>query len=356
MDRVCVIGAGSSGIASCQVLDARGIPFDCFEKGSGVGGNWRYDNDNEMSSAYESLHINTSQRIMEYATYPMPDDYPDFPSHRQIAAYFDDYVDHFGFRDKIRFNTEVIARRAGRGGRLGGDARRTAARSEYARGDGGQRPSLGPALSRAAVPRRVRRRGGPRPPLPDARRGTRAGTCSCSGSATRRWTSRSSSRASPTHDLPGGAARLPRDPEVPAAASRSTSSRTRSARRLPFTWSRDGRSRRRSRRAGASPRTTGCRRPTTGSGEAHPTVSSEILNRIGHGDVTVKPNIERLEGDSVRFVGRLASSRSTGSCGARATRSRSRSSTTSSSRPATTRSSCTGASCRPTCPASTSSG
>ena len=50
--RVCVIGAGSSGIAACQVLHARGIPFDCFEKGSQVGGNWRYMNDNGMSSAY----------------------------------------------------------------------------------------------------------------------------------------------------------------------------------------------------------------------------------------------------------------------------------------------------------------
>ena len=36
--------------------------------------------------------------------------------------------------------------------------------------------------------------------------------------------------------------------------------------------------------------------------EAHPTVSSELLPRIGHGDVTVKPNIERFEGDRVRFV------------------------------------------------------
>jgi len=40
MSRVCVIGAGSSGIASGQVLHARGIPFDCFEAGSSVGGNW----------------------------------------------------------------------------------------------------------------------------------------------------------------------------------------------------------------------------------------------------------------------------------------------------------------------------
>jgi len=103
----CVIGAGSSGIAACQVLAARGLPFDCFEKGSEVGGNWRYENDNGMSSAYRSLHINTSRRLMAYATYPMPDDYPDYPDHFQIARYFDDYVDHFGLREKIRFRTEV---------------------------------------------------------------------------------------------------------------------------------------------------------------------------------------------------------------------------------------------------------
>jgi hypothetical protein len=36
--------------------------------------------------------------------------------------------------------------------------------------------------------------------------------------------------------------------------------------------------------------------------EAHPTVSSELLSRIGHGDIAVKPNIERFEGSRVRFV------------------------------------------------------
>ena len=106
--RVCIIGAGSSGITVAQVMHARGIPFDCFEIGSEVGGNWRYDNDNRMSSAYRSLHINTSRQLMEYRAYPMPDDLPDYPSHWQIAAYFDAFVDHFGFRDKITFRTEVV--------------------------------------------------------------------------------------------------------------------------------------------------------------------------------------------------------------------------------------------------------
>src|SRR5690606_29864553 len=30
-----------------------------------------------------------------------------FPHHTQIAAYFDAYVDHFGFREDIQFRTEV---------------------------------------------------------------------------------------------------------------------------------------------------------------------------------------------------------------------------------------------------------
>jgi dimethylaniline monooxygenase (N-oxide forming) len=109
MNKVCVIGAGSSGIAACQVLQSRGIDFDCYEAGSEVGGNWRYLNDNNMSSAYRSLHINTSREIMEYKSFPMRHNYPTYPNHRQIAQYFDRFVDHFGFRDRIRFATEVVS-------------------------------------------------------------------------------------------------------------------------------------------------------------------------------------------------------------------------------------------------------
>ncbi len=105
--KVCIIGAGSSGIVACKVLQENNIPFDCYEKGSGIGGNWRYMNDNGMSSAYRSLHINTSKKVMAYSDFPMPEHYPDYPSHYQIMEYFESYVDHFGFRDKIRFKTGV---------------------------------------------------------------------------------------------------------------------------------------------------------------------------------------------------------------------------------------------------------
>jgi dimethylaniline monooxygenase (N-oxide forming) len=104
---VCVIGAGSSGIAAVKALAQRGIAFDCFEKSDRVGGNWVYRNRNGMSSAYRSLHINTSRDRMAYSDFPMPDDYPDFPHHSQVAAYFDAYVDHFGLRERITFETGV---------------------------------------------------------------------------------------------------------------------------------------------------------------------------------------------------------------------------------------------------------
>jgi cation diffusion facilitator CzcD-associated flavoprotein CzcO len=102
-----VIGAGSSGIAAAKALHEGGFDFDCFDASDQVGGNWVYGNVNGMSSAYRSLHINTSRERMEYSDFPMPRSYPDFPHHTLVARYFNDYVDHFGFRDRLTFQTTV---------------------------------------------------------------------------------------------------------------------------------------------------------------------------------------------------------------------------------------------------------
>ena len=102
-----VIGAGPSGIAAAKALHERGVPFTCFEASDRVGGNWVFGNRNGMSAAYRELFINTSRDRMEYSDYPMPKSYPDFPHHSHIAEYFDDYVDHFGFRDRIIFNCGI---------------------------------------------------------------------------------------------------------------------------------------------------------------------------------------------------------------------------------------------------------
>lgn len=107
MKQVCIIGAGSSGITAAKTLKENGISFDCFEKGSKIGGVWRYNNDNGLSSAYRSLHINTNRKVMAYSDFPMPDHYPMFPHHTHIIEYFEKYVEKFNLQNAITFNTAV---------------------------------------------------------------------------------------------------------------------------------------------------------------------------------------------------------------------------------------------------------
>ena len=117
LPRACVIGAGSSGIAAAKALYLAGIPFDCFEQGGAIGGNWLFQNPNGRSACYETLEINTSCARMAFSDFPMPSTYPAYARHDQVQAYFEDYVDHFGFRDKITFNTLVTSVTRGEEGR-----------------------------------------------------------------------------------------------------------------------------------------------------------------------------------------------------------------------------------------------
>ena len=107
--RICVIGAGSSGLAALRELHGRGFTVDCFEKGSQVGGNWRYENDSGTSAAYASLRTNVSRPRMQYPSFPMPAAYGDYVRHEDMAAYLDAYVDAFDLRGHIRFATGVAA-------------------------------------------------------------------------------------------------------------------------------------------------------------------------------------------------------------------------------------------------------
>jgi cation diffusion facilitator CzcD-associated flavoprotein CzcO len=104
---VCVIGAGVSGLVSCKALRDWGIEHTCFEASDDVGGNWYFRNPNGRSSAYRSLHIDTSKERISFADFPMPAHYPDFPHHSELHAWLRDYADAFGLRERIRFGTNV---------------------------------------------------------------------------------------------------------------------------------------------------------------------------------------------------------------------------------------------------------
>jgi cation diffusion facilitator CzcD-associated flavoprotein CzcO len=297
-EKAAIVGAGSSGIASCQVLKVRGIPFDCFEKGSQVGGNWRYLNDNGMSSSYQSLFINTSRGLMEFKSYPMPERYPDYPHHSQIAEYFDDFVDHFGFRDDIRFRTEVT-------------------RVEPS-GDGGWNVSLDDGSTTRY--RAVLLANGhhwdakwPDPPFPGEFHGRQmhshdyktpegcedanvlvlgfgnsATDIAVETSRVSRMTYLALRRGA--HVIPKYLKGRPTDELGTPLTSR-----------LPLGVQRWA-YRRYLRTAQGEMEEYGLPKPDHKLLEAHPTISASVLDRIGHGRITPKPNIARLEGDRVRFV------------------------------------------------------
>jgi dimethylaniline monooxygenase (N-oxide forming) len=115
---VCLIGAGSSGLPVIKALAERGIAVDCFERSDRVGGNWAFRNPNDMSAAYRSLHTNSSRTRTQYADFPMPAGYPDYPHHSQMARYFEAYAGRFGLGRRIAFGTTVRRARRGDGGWL----------------------------------------------------------------------------------------------------------------------------------------------------------------------------------------------------------------------------------------------
>ena len=116
---VAVIGAGPSGLVACKTLAAHGVGCTVYEAGDRVGGQWVLQNASGTSAAYRSLATNTHKGMCRYADYPLPDDYPDFPSHAQMAEWFDAYARHFDLYPRIRLGARVVAAMREEGGSRG---------------------------------------------------------------------------------------------------------------------------------------------------------------------------------------------------------------------------------------------
>jgi dimethylaniline monooxygenase (N-oxide forming) len=302
--KVCIIGAGSAGLTACQVLAARGIPFDCFEKGSMIGGNWRYENDNGTSSAYRSLHIDSARELMAFKTFPMPDDYPVYPSHFQIAKYFDDYAERFGLVEKITFRTEVVTVES-----TAGEWDVTVEDADGA----GRTERYGAVLVANGHHWKPR---WPEPSFPGSEefegeqthahyyrepgilKGKRVLVLGIGNSAVDIAVESSRNAEETFLAMRRGAYVLPKflggkpiDKAAPPMMDR-----------LPLSVQRFFMARMLKMAVG-EPTDYGLPKPDHKLLEAHPTVSSELLPRLGHGDITAKPNIDRFVGGrTVRFT------------------------------------------------------
>ncbi|QDQ98302.1 flavin-containing monooxygenase [Tomitella fengzijianii] len=112
-----IIGAGISGLTTAKMLEDYGVPYTCFESSDRIGGNWAFGNPNGHSSAYRSLHIDTSKNRLSFRDFPMPEEFPDFPHHTQIKEYLERYAEAFDLKRNIEFENGVVdARRRADGG------------------------------------------------------------------------------------------------------------------------------------------------------------------------------------------------------------------------------------------------
>ena len=107
--RVCVVGAGPSGLVSTKTLLQAGLDVDCYETSSEIGGHWVLNNPSGRSAAYKSLQTNTTKYMSRLSDFTMPEEWPDFPSCDQVRQWFCDYADHFDVRRHVQTECEVVA-------------------------------------------------------------------------------------------------------------------------------------------------------------------------------------------------------------------------------------------------------
>jgi len=104
--QIALIGAGPSGLTGARNLQKQGIAFQGFEAHGDVGGLWNIEN--PRSTVYESAHLISSKRMTEFAEFPMAGHVADYPSHRELLAYFRAFARHFELHRHFRFHTRVL--------------------------------------------------------------------------------------------------------------------------------------------------------------------------------------------------------------------------------------------------------
>jgi dimethylaniline monooxygenase (N-oxide forming) len=297
----CVIGAGAAGLAAGKALADRGLPFDWFEKGSMVGGLWRIDNDNGAVAAYRTLHLNSSRPMTQFPSYPMPAQWPDYPSHEMVATYFQRFAEEHDLLRRITFRTPVTAVRPVPGPGVPGSG----GWAVTTRGGTRTYRHVLVANGHHGTPRTPRFPGrftgetfhshDYRDPSVFADKqvvvvgvGNSGMDLACDAARTARSVCLVTRHG--VHVIPKYAFGRP----VDQLGSKLTAY-------LPFPVERKlyetvlrlsvGR-----------PQDRGLPEPDHRLLHAHPTVSAELYDRVGHGDITMKPGIERLEGGRIRFA------------------------------------------------------
>lgn len=101
--RIAIIGAGIAGLCTAKTLMALGYDVTVVEKEPDLGGVWA------SSRRYPGLTTQNPRETYCFSDWPMPADYPEWPSGAQMQAYLQSYADHFGVTARILFSHYVVS-------------------------------------------------------------------------------------------------------------------------------------------------------------------------------------------------------------------------------------------------------
>ncbi|CAJ0584989.1 unnamed protein product, partial [Mesorhabditis spiculigera] len=107
--RVCIIGAGASGLPSIRHAVLYDCDVVCFEASHAIGGLWRYKpEDTDEGTVMKTTVINTSKEMTAYSDFPPQPEAANFMHNAQLLKYFNDYADEFNLRKYIKFHHKVL--------------------------------------------------------------------------------------------------------------------------------------------------------------------------------------------------------------------------------------------------------
>jgi len=98
---VVIIGAGWTGLLACKYCLAEDLKTLVLERRDTIGGVWAYTDDHRYAGVMKSTRTTSSRCITEISDFPMPSDFPNFPSHSQINDYLDSYCAYYSLREHI---------------------------------------------------------------------------------------------------------------------------------------------------------------------------------------------------------------------------------------------------------------
>uniref|UniRef100_A0A803MLF0 Flavin-containing monooxygenase n=1 Tax=Chenopodium quinoa TaxID=63459 RepID=A0A803MLF0_CHEQI len=100
--RICIVGAGISGLLACKYALAKGYQPLVFESRSTIGGVW--------TQTLKTTKLQTSKPSYQFSDFPWPSSVETlFPDHNQVFDYIQSYANHFNLLKHIRFNTKVLS-------------------------------------------------------------------------------------------------------------------------------------------------------------------------------------------------------------------------------------------------------